>query len=173
MNKVLKQRIVGAIVLCALAIVFLPAFFTMPTRPDVKRLSDIPQPPPVQTVSIASAQPLLDDSVKPLNLKNMHIAKAEQDGNVPVDAVGRWVIQVVSYKTRAEADKFVSKIVRETDLVSFVRTLVIDGEVNRVYVGPFLTRQDALDAKRQVDQKYRVQSLIMSLPNSKVESTAE
>lgn len=169
MNKVLKQRIVGAIVLCALAIVFLPAFFTMPTRPDVKRLSDIPLPPPVQTVSIATAQPVFEEPAEPINLKSIHVAKIEQDDDLPVDAVGRWVIQVVSYKTRAEADSFVDKIVRETDLVSFVRTLVIDGEVNRVYVGPFLTRQDALDAKRLVDNKYAVQSLIMSLPNSKVE----
>ncbi len=169
MNRILKQRIVGAVVLCALGVVFLPALFTMPDRPVPTRISEIPQAPPQQAITLSSASPVLEKS-KATDLRTMHQATEVPDDNVGDLSARRWVVQVASYSTRDEADKLVTRIVKETDLVAFVRTLVIQGQVNRVYVGPFLTREDSLEAKRRVDQRYKVESLIYHIKNSQVEA---
>jgi len=143
----------------------------MPSKPDVKRISDIPAHPPIKPAVISEPQPLGLDRVEDVRLIDQ--AQEEPVTELAIDGESveqpkptavtakRWVVQVASYVSREEADKLAKRIVDETDQVSFVKTVVINGNKHRVYVGPFLTRNDSIEAKKQIDSLYSVDSLIL------------
>ena len=63
MNEVLKQRLVGALVILALAVVLWPVIFVEPSVPPVDRASQVPAMPSLKEMQIASPQPL--EGMKP------------------------------------------------------------------------------------------------------------
>ncbi len=57
MDDGLKQRLIGAVVLLAIAIIFLPALFDRETITPVDRVSQIPPAPEIEIEPISVAQP--------------------------------------------------------------------------------------------------------------------
>lgn len=69
MNEILKQRLVGALILLALGVVFWPIVFVEPDQKATVARSTIPEPPPVSTAEIEApgqadlrASPALTDN---------------------------------------------------------------------------------------------------------------
>ncbi len=56
MNDILKQRLVGALILLALGVVFWPIIFVGPDEQKAAELQSIPPPPGVSTASIAAPE---------------------------------------------------------------------------------------------------------------------
>lgn len=56
MNDILKQRLVGALILLALGVVFWPVIFVAPDEQKVAEPQPIPPPPEVSTVAIEAPQ---------------------------------------------------------------------------------------------------------------------
>jgi len=167
-NRVIRQRIIGAIVLCALLIVFLPAIFTMPSKPDVKRIDQIPKHPPIKPAVISEPVSRGFERVDDIRTlaepqEETLVELSEEQPQQPQVSAKRWVVQVASFVDRADADQLAKRIVDETDQVSFVKTVVINGNRHRVYVGPFLSRDDSVSAKKQIDKRYSVEALILTM----------
>ncbi len=68
-NENLKQRIVGALVLVALAVIFVPLLFDFSGRQEVDTTSQIPPRPEIQAVEIA----------EPVRPKDIVPAKSDED----------------------------------------------------------------------------------------------
>ena len=60
MNDILKQRLVGALVLIALGVVFWPVIFVQSERPALDRSSQVPPMPGMEKTVIETPQPLPD-----------------------------------------------------------------------------------------------------------------
>ncbi|WP_237065795.1 SPOR domain-containing protein [Microbulbifer guangxiensis] len=65
LNDGFKQRIVGALVLLALAVIFLPSLFDREGARYIDITSQIPPAPDIQPIEIATAQPLDDVAPAP------------------------------------------------------------------------------------------------------------
>lgn len=100
MNEVLKQRLVGALILVALALIFWPIVFVEPDQKPGAQSQSIPEPPLVSTEAIQEAEdtgsPELaeyGDSQVSVDADSQGSAGAEATGDViaesgtPVDAV--------------------------------------------------------------------------------------
>lgn len=195
LNDGFKQRIVGALVLAALAVIFLPTLFDREGARYIDVTSQIPPAPDIRPIEIAPPQPVAGaapapapeqlfqpavveqgsnpGSVKPDSVAETAIAEPEkteklqkkkQDSSPVLDAQGlpiAWVVQVASYREESRAEKLRGRLMDE-GYKAYTRAVTTDkGRFVRVFVGPNVSKADALAAKQELDQLLKAQTLVL------------
>lgn len=80
----------------------------------------------------------------------------------PSDPLIRWIVQVGSFSSAANAEKLVASL-RLDGLSAYKETVSSSGStIYRVRVGPFLKREDAIRVERQVREKRSLNGVVMS-----------
>jgi DedD protein len=185
----LKQRLVGAFVLLALGVLFIPTLLEPEYRRDIDRTSHIPPAPAIEPIKVEAptrvsglgpAQPageryklleedalpqLIEQTEEAVNKAQPHqqnIKQAESKILLTKEGVPKaWAIQVSSYKTESRANEFVSQL-KKDGYVPFTRTLkTTKGMVTRIYIGPRINPTMAQNLKRELDKKYRIETLVV------------
>ena len=182
LDKGLRQRMVGALVLVALAVIFLPMLFSredelqrvvvdapaMPQAPampsveldpvSVPQVQDLPQEP-VPGAGLEASAPVVEaPAVAVAEPAATKPAAAAEVAPVPVsrlDANGlavSWSVQLASLSSRASAESL-QQTLRGKGYNAYIRN--VDG-MNRVFVGPVIERAEA---DRLRDQLTRLQKL--------------
>ena len=182
LDKGLRQRMVGALVLVALAVIFLPMLFSRedelqrvvvdaPAMPQahampsaeldpvsVPQVQDLPQEPVPGAGLDASAPVVEAPAVAVTEPAATKPAAAAEVAPVPVsrlDANGlavSWSVQLASLSSRASAESL-QQTLRGKGYNAYIRN--VDG-MNRVFVGPVIERAEA---DRLRDQLTRLQKL--------------
>lgn len=182
LDKGLRQRMVGALVLVALAVIFLPMLFSRedelqrvvvdapamlqaPAMPSaeldpvsVPQVQDLPQEPVPGAGLDASAPVVEAPAVAVTEPAATKPAAAADVAPVPVsrlDANGlavSWSVQLASLSSRASAESL-QQTLRGKGYNAYIRN--VDG-MNRVFVGPVIERAEA---DRLRDQLTRLQKL--------------
>jgi DedD protein len=81
----------------------------------------------------------------------------------PSDPLVRWVVQVGSFSSAANADRLVERL-RKDKLSAYREQVSGSGSViYRVRVGPFLEREEAISVNRQVGEKLSLDGVVMSV----------
>ena len=185
MNPRLKQRLVGAVVLVALAVIFVPMILdgadsSMPAFgsnippkagyhfepldiPSREPTPLEPRPaaiekedePPVTTGPIAEVEP---DA--PVNIEEDREAKTDRAGEVEA-----WAVQVGSFSNKGNALRLRDRL-RTKGFDVFVEEVKSDGDsIYRVRIGPEASREQAESVKKRVAAKEpALPALIMSYP---------
>lgn len=83
LNDGFKQRILGALVLAALAVIFLPTLFDREGARYINATSQIPPAPEVQPIEIAQPQPVADAAPAPAPDEAFQPEVVEQDSSLP------------------------------------------------------------------------------------------
>jgi len=184
LDRRLKQRMVGAAVLVALVVVFLPMLFD---REDEQRRVrvDAPPMPPAPQMTVATPEPVLvpepqaepaaagadELSPRPPVEPVAAAQPAAQETVVPVtpvepqapsrlDADGvpvSWTVQLASLSNRARAEELQRKL-RSQGFDTYVRT--VDG-MHRVFVGPLLERADAERVREQIARQHKLSPIVV------------
>lgn len=187
MNEVLKQRLVGALVLIALGVIFWPIIFVEPGMEPMLLGSQVPKAPEIAYFELDPPQP--SANVAAVNEK---VEQAEQSRSISVDPdidsqdsepvvptkkkskiistdkpkldnkgiPIAWVLQVASFSHREKANKL------QQDLIKMgykADTRVIrsgSAKMVRVSVGPKFNKQSLVEAKTAIDKRFKVKSLI-------------
>lgn len=180
LDKGLRQRMVGALVLVALAVIFLPMLFSredelqrvvvdapaMPQSPampsaeldpvSVPQVEDLPQEP-VPGVGPDAGAPVVEAPVA----AEPEVAKPTAAPAITPPPVSRldanglavsWSVQLASLSNRASAESL-QQTLRGKGYNAYIRN--VDG-MNRVFVGPVIERAEA---DRLRDQLTRLQKL--------------
>ena len=180
LDKGLRQRMVGALVLVALAVIFLPMLFSredelqrvvvdapaMPQSPampsaeldpvSVPQVEDLPQEP-VPGVGTDAGAPVVEAPVA----AEPEVAKSTAAPAITPPPVSRldanglavsWSVQLASLSNRASAESL-QQTLRGKGYNAYIRN--VDG-MNRVFVGPVIERAEA---DRLRDQLTRLQKL--------------
>lgn len=164
----LKQRVVGALVLLALAVIFLPALFDRDPMVPVDRESQIPIAPEVIHVEIGAPEPLEDIASAP-EPDLMYVPDETDAVNGEPELPGlksdgtphSWVLQVASFRQRELADALSQKL-NDQKFPSYVREVPNpNGKLIRVYVGPKLDKQALLAVKEEVERGFGVETLVL------------
>lgn len=178
MNTGLKQRVVGAIVLICAGLILWPMLFSAGINPRMDTSSQIPPIPEFEKYTVA--EPVRPENVKPVP-ETVPEPEPPRDsapppppkvaGSAPkptekpaLDQRGLpegWLLQVASLSDVKNAQQLSEKL-RKDGYKAFIRQVqTTSGTVQRVYIGPKMTR-DAFDKDRvQIDKKYRVKSLVV------------
>lgn len=188
MKYTLKHRLVGAAVLAAIAVLFLPSFFKEKEVAPVSTKTMIPQRPGTVPVEFNAPQPVpgiepapapeamfAPDGVAPsepqVAAASTHAsstsaktaASASPVNAMPLNAQGlpeAWVVQVGSFATKEAANKVRDELQGE-GFKAYVRSLPSSsGITSRVYIGPKLDKAQAQQIKAQIDKRLKVNSLV-------------
>ena len=171
MEQPLKQRLIGAIILISLAIIFVPMLIGNKPNESQSISIEIPEPPK----DIDSLIPTLPEQERDM-LAEVSISK---DTGVKIskqtilvmpplklaEELNAWVVQVGSFSERKNADALSAKL-KLAGFTTFVEQIVGDNaEVYRVRVGPELGKEkaDAMKSKLQKELKL-VKAIVVKYP---------
>ncbi len=190
MESSLKRRVVGALVLIALAVIIVPAWldgsarhlrdetaFVVPLPPVTQVSSPEPEaiglPLPIADGTIAEAPENAVKKLVPIETPQTAAAEAVSDGGAQAakpenaggtssDALATWIVQVGSFASEPNALAMVERL-REGGLAAFKRDFNSNGEiVHRVLVGPYIRQSEADNVKKTIDDKYQLKSFVAS-----------
>jgi len=164
MNEILKQRIVGAIVITALAAIFVPMLFDDPVS-DADSFSNelsLPQQPANNTDELLKSIPKTSREVlsrpKPaqIDLQAQTIKETIKKTNFK-----SFIIQVGSFSQQANANEFRNKL-RRQKFSAYVDSISNkDGKLYRLRVGPELGKKIAQKTQKRLESLYKVQTLLV------------
>jgi DedD protein len=186
LNQQLKQRVVGAIVLISVAVIFVPALLDgshknvspliereIPQKPnfyfeDIKLPAsvDAGEPP---TRIIEDKQDLVETPpVKPSSSASREERRVEQtaepsskSSSEVVEPPAAWVVQIASLTNSKRAFELKEQL-NKAGFVAFVEETVSDGKkFYRVRVGPELKQEEAQSLQQSIKQKIKLDSSVM------------
>lgn len=183
MDDGLKQRLIGAIVLVAIAVLFLPSLFSRDARRTVDLSSQIPPEPAQQTELLEIAEPTRPENIaaaRPLEENYPHepvpetvtespkpdnSGPAEPEAEPPVlneeGVPDAWSLQVASFQSDERAQTMRQRL-QDQGYKSYIREAATDqGSVHRVFVGPKIDRAVVEAEKREIDQRFEINSLVV------------
>lgn len=191
MDDGLKQRIIGAFVLLAIAVIFVPVFFDreriepvdretlIPPAPSIEPVViDRPVPPdnniepakPVEEmfVPVVEATPVSDEKPvpeeKPLPEEKLPVPAKDSVPDVTVTDKGvpqGWVLQIASYQSAERAVKMRDELINDGYKAYLREVRANGGKMSRVYVGPKLDRDKLEREKAELDKKYKIKTLLL------------
>lgn len=168
MDDGLKQRIIGAFVLIALIVIFVPVLFDedrltpldkttrIPLEPVLHTI-DIPEPevPPNTEVVEEAKEAFIPDETKPQAMV------VEEPGLNEKGLPKAWVLQLASFDEKERAIALRDNLLKD-GYDAYVREVdTSKGLKTRVYVGPKLDKSALLTEKQGIDEKYKLSSIIL------------
>ena len=162
MDTSLKQRLVGAVVLVALAVIFLPMLVKGPA-PD-SGVSDVPLDVPdeprdadgmvtrdLPLVAPAGA-PEGGATGMPTTVAEPAMQAGPQDDAFPATAAGDYAVSFGSYANASDADKVIAAL-KAAELPGYREAVSLNGrQAERVRIGPFADRALAESARLRAAQ---------------------
>jgi len=186
MNQALKQRLVGAVVLVALAVIFLPAVFNGGRHARVEAFKEVPPAPAVAALVIEAPkrpQNNAGDQVTPasemysMEPKPLSTVEKIQSVTKTTAVVGKpelnskqhpnaWVLQVGVFSDKAKAEAL-KKTLLAKGYRAFTRSVAHDKNspdkkaVTRVMIGPEFEQSAISKLKLTVDKEFSVKSIVV------------
>ncbi len=164
MNEILKQRIVGTLVITALAAIFIPMLFDEPvmdTDNYSKELSLPLQPANdmqalIESIPKSSQKILSHPAPAQVELQTQQIKQSIQQ--TPLKS---WVIQIGSFSQKNNAQEFRDKL-RKNKFPAYVDSIKNkQGVLYRLRVGPELDEKRARKIQQQLENIYKVKTLLV------------
>ena len=194
MDVLLKQRLVGATVLVALGVIFVPLILEGPSQTLVPEMEALPEPEdqvisaPLESFPAPDAIPAEPDTAiiladpQPAAVSEapaepaQPVAEPEPEPEPAAAApepetkpaksapLGSWVVQMGSFSSEQNARRLRDKL-RKNGFVTQVEKARIDGKQRfRVRVGPFLERAEAEQSRKQIQDKLTLKGRVLSYP---------
>lgn len=177
MKEGMKQRLVGALVLLALATVVLPILFDFDGSYIVDTRSTIPTAPDIQSVEIEKAGPFKGATAVASHEEMFRFDKSrevaersasdggdlqDQPSGLNAEGIPRaWIVQVASF-TDIEKAQILNQQLLDDGYKAYSRRVLIGGEANyRIYVGPKVAKQTMLEQKQAIERKYKLKTLLL------------
>ncbi len=182
LDKGLKQRIVGALVLVALAVIFVPMLFSrpddarqvvvdvpaMPVAPAMPSVElepvvvpepePLPEDPTVEMPAVANAEPAAAPQTPAISEPAAPVSRLD-DNSLPVS----WSVQLASLSSRPGAESLQNTL-RSKGYNAYIRTY--EG-MNRVFVGPVIKREEANRLRDQLNRQQKLNGFVVRFQAAK------
>lgn len=192
MEFLLKQRLVGAVVLVALGVIFIPMLLEGPDRNQVPEMEALPELYDTDKMQPLESFPAADDlpdepelsvlvespeQVPEGSSESAQVEVADEGAVAPIPPVaevppktaepgplGNWVVQVGSFSDQQKAVTLRDKL-RNGGFATQVEKVRVEGKTFfRVRVGPYLERAEAEQIQKRVDDKFKLGTRVLSNP---------
>lgn len=175
MDDGIKQRLIGAVVLVALMVIFLPMLFGDRNVETVDILIEMPAKPAIPEFDIS--KPVPPSEKRPGELKKPDserkpqpqsdqqseqtlqqlVGKKVDANNLPVT----WTLQVASFKERTNAEKLRDKL-RQGGYKAYIKFRHdVEPKMIRVFVGPVLERKTIDGIKATINRQYKLDGVVV------------
>jgi len=158
MDQELKQRIVGAIVITSLAVIFVPMLFDDPIDQSGEMIGELEIPKlPIQNNSRLSSTPQSIDDV--ISLPKPKVIKQLESNHV-VNNMKHWFLQVGIFGNRDNAVALQKKVKSQGFPVNIKAITTDKGVMYKVKVGPELDKKRAEALKVKIDKLNNIKSIL-------------
>lgn len=187
MDQKLKQRLVGAVVLISLAVIFIPIILEGPDDEWSPRVQEIPVPPQIEypaevelplpaespPEAPAAQEPAVSPVAKETGTLRPEPAPAPDEVKPPAPAAkpatpvakpaatsGSWIIQVGSFSQKLNASGLRDRL-NKTGYKSYLQeTPSGNGKTWRVLVGPYETRTAAEEQRDRIKREHHLKGMV-------------
>ncbi len=167
MEQPLKQRMIGATIIIALAVIFVPMLIGQkPTDPEAISI-EIPEPPAEIELGITPLPELSNNGLAEVKInkdKSVVITKPsipKPPKKAPVKALTSWVVQVGSFSDQKNADALATTL-KKAGFTAFVDPGTSNKtEIYRVRIGPELSKEKADKLAVVVKEKQKLTKAIV------------
>ena len=188
----IKQRIIGAIVLVSLAVIFIPMIlsggreqtmplFGSPIPPKPANIANIkvlefentPKPPEPRSVirtPVDQHSKAKDEPVEaPIEVSGQPAEKPETKLEVKQPSkeakpLKAWAVQVGSFSKSSNALNLKDKLLKKGYRAFVERVITHNKTSYRVRVGPEVRRENAIKLQKQIEQKMNIKGLVVTHP---------
>ncbi len=168
MDDGLKQRLIGAFVLLALGVIFIPVFFDRERIEPVDKRTQIPPAPYIEPVDIGTAaKPEVENEAEAPQEMYVPDDREEEPLTPEVLSVNEegvpnsWVLQIGSFRFEKLAEKLQDKLIAD-GYASYTRTVQTDrGKMTRLFVGPKLDKNILIRQKKEIEKKHKVSAMLL------------
>ncbi len=165
----LKHRIIGAVILVSLAVIFLPMILSEREPPsELKAISEIPgkgtaaEAPPPSTSEYALPVPVPETTSAPATKPAAPApAKAPASGAKPAKG---WVVQVGIFANAANAARLGDKLKAQGHEVMLENITQNNEKRVRLRVGPFVEKGAAHQAQARIKQDNNIATAVQAYP---------
>ncbi len=183
MDQHLKQRIVGAVVLVSIAVIFIPMLFeerselgelsisetNIPPFPEKKVVEAVRPLPKIEEIEQQSKplikEPVLESPSVVVEKKEPEVAQPVVSSIKPEKAVTlalTYLIQVASFSKESNAEQFSSQL-KKAGYPAFIKSKTDGQRVKyRVVVGPELDKKRAAKSKSEIEKKFKLNAMILT-----------
>ncbi len=167
MDQELKQRLIGAVVITALAAIFIPMLFDDPVQDEGKFINELKIPEPPKDTFTKTAENLPDSVEQVLTLPDAPPLYVEQQNNdkseLPSSGLVRWIIQVGSFAERENALLLQDKL-RKKGFSTFLDSVETkkNGKLFRLRIGPELDKKRAEVIKVQLEKQFQLRPILVA-----------
>lgn len=174
-----KQRIIGALIIVCLAVIFLPMLFDEPHQQRRERILEVPPEPEMEPVEIdAPSEPEVPKSEEGPEIPMADTGEVErddepamtQDESDPTPEVkqeeagalrGAYLVQLGSFSSRDNAVRLRERV-REQGMDAHTESVDNEaGSFTRVFAGPFVAEEDAEAARRKLESDFSLEAMVV------------
>ncbi len=160
MDQELKQRIVGAIVITSLAVIFVPMLFDDPIDQSGEMIGELEIPKlPIHNKQGLSSTPQSIDEV--ISLPKPKVI-TQLESNHVVNTMQHWFLQVGIFGNRDNAIALQKKVKSQGFPVKVKEITTDKGVRYKVWVGPELDKKRAEALKVKIDKLNNIKSILSS-----------
>lgn len=172
-----RHRIIGAIVVTALAVVFIPMVLSQgpPAGPESTRaVVEAPAPERVNRVVVTpvappDAAPRSPAATAPAETRSepepaKPRAAAPAEAEAPARLEAGWVVQVGTFANAANARRLEQKLRAGGESILTERVRIASGEAVRLRVGPFADRDAAQQAQARIRKEVGLKGVVLAYP---------
>ncbi len=179
MDERLKQRLVGAVVLVSLGVIFIPMLLEGPAGSgEHQKVAEIPSPPARDFISrivplgkaIKSDAPAVPKTSLPKQ-ESKGVAGQKREAKPAVVAktqqrlgISAWAVQLGSFASEANALALRDRL-QKKGYAAFSETVSTKkGRVTRVFVGPELRQENAEKIRRKLQKEIKLKAIVRRYP---------
>lgn len=172
-DQTLKQRLVGVVVITALATIFIPMLFDDPIDDNDPNISELTIPPSPEESIKNSALPVQKSAEQVLaipepeevkeKMEEKPAGEEEKPSGQPALDLGRWIIQAGSFRQKENALELRDKL-REQGFSTYLDSTETEaGQVMyRVRVGPELDKERAEATRKKLEEQNKIKTFIVN-----------
>lgn len=159
MDKTLQQRIVGAIVLVALGVIFIPALLDgSGYKSRHQKMVEIPPKPTFPSANQERVTPI------PTPIDKRKKVIEEKNKKKPAKPIQSWALQVGTFDKESNAIAFRDRL-RKKKLIAYVESAKVDDKKSfRVRIGPELDRERLEKLKDKLKKEQKIDGFIVKHP---------
>ena len=160
MDQTLKQRLVGAVVLTALAAIFVPMLFDDPVDETGRKINELKIPELPSHLQAAHSVRLPGKPSDVITIPVKKPLKTVDSGSGESAAFTRWFLQVGVFSQQTNALALRDKLKKQGFFASVTKVMNEKGAMYRVRVGPEMSKEIAEQVKAKLDKLNNIKSFI-------------
>ena len=171
MDIKLKQRLIGAVILTALAIIVLPMVLDGSAEDRARAIAPMPEPPAIKLTNLSVSQ--MDRKIAEMTQESAErLPQPVEDARPPSPAPAQvelddnrlpvsWSLQLASFRDQDNAVRLRQEL-RDFDYQTYViKGSSSEGEVYRVFVGPMLQRSRLDTIASEIESRFKLKGQVV------------